>query len=54
MFLGQNSLGPLPPTPLCLTLRERKINPIFLEIESMIGKTNFTLGPIKEISFVLL
>ena len=46
------ALGPL---PLRVQFCGQKLTPIFLEIESMIAKTNFTLGPIeKSIFFVQL
>ena len=45
-----------PRTPSCPILWEKKLTSLFfLEIESMIAKTNFTLGPIeKSIFFVQL
>ena len=43
------ALGPTP--PLRVQFCENKINHHFLEIEYMIAKTNFTLGPIKKSIF---
>ena len=34
-------------------LRIKKITPIFLDIESMIAKTNFKLGPIEKSIFLV-
>ena len=51
------ALGPPPHPPFVSNFAEEKLTPIFLflEIESMIAKTNFTLGPIeKSIFFVQL
>ena len=49
MSSGQNSLGP--PPSLSPTLQKQNYLR-FLEIEPLIGKTDFTLGPL--IFFVLL
>ena len=41
-----------PPSPGMVFLRIKKNYPyFFLEIESMIAKTNFTLGPIEKLIF---
>ena len=50
-ILGHEALGPPPSCPI---LREKKLTPIFfLEIESLIAKTNFTLGPIEKSIFLV-
>ena len=47
------ALGP-PPPPFVSNFAEKKLTPIFfLEIESMIAKTNFTLGPIEKSIFLV-
>ena len=43
---------PSDPPPFVSNFAEKKINPhFFLKIESMIAKTNFTLGPIEKYFF---
>ena len=47
------ALGP-PPNPFVSNFARKKLTPIFfLEIESMIAKTNFTLGPIEKSIFLV-
>ena len=45
----------LGPPPFVSNFARKKINPhfFFLEIESMIAKTNFTLGPIEKSIFLV-
>ena len=44
----------LGPPPFVSNFAEKKLTPIFfLEIESMIAKTNFTLGPIEKSIFLV-
>ena len=51
-FLHPQTRSPRTPPPSCPILREKKLTPyFFLEIESMIAKTNFTLGPIEKSIF---
>ena len=45
------ALGP-PQPPFVSNFVGKKLTPIFLEIESMIAKTNFTLGPIEKSIFL--
>ena len=53
-FLHPQTRSPrTPPSPLRVQFCEKKLTPIFLEIESMIAKTNFTLGPIEKSFFLL-
>ena len=51
-ILGHEALGP---PPLRVQFCEKKkLTPIFfLEIESLIAKTNFTLGPIEKSIFLV-
>ena len=43
-----------PPPPFVSNFAQKKLTPIFfLEIESMIAKTNFTLGPIENLFFLV-
>ena len=52
-FLHPGTRSPRTPPPSCPILR-KKINPhFFLEIESLIAKTNFTLGPIEKSIFLV-
>ena len=52
--IWHEALGP-PPPPSCPIFQKKKSTPIFLEIESMIAKTNFILCPIEKfICFVQL
>ena len=51
-ILGHEALGP--PPPFVSNFARKKINPhFFLEIESLIAKTNFTLGPIEKSIFLV-
>ena len=53
-FCGYRHEALGPPFPLRVHFCENKINPhFFLEIESMIAKTNFTLGPIEKSIFLV-
>ena len=54
-FLHPQTRSPrTPPPPLRVQFCGNKINPhFFLEIESMIAKTNFTLGPIEKSIFLV-
>ena len=46
--IRHEALGPHPPPPLHVPYCGKKLPPIFLEIESRVAKTNFTLGPIEK------
>ena len=51
--IRHEALGPPPPPPFVSNFA-KKIKPhFFLEIESMIAKTKFTLGPIENSFFLL-
>ena len=53
-FLHPGTRSPRPPPPFVSNFAEKKLTPIFfLEIESMIAKTNFTLGPIEKSIFLV-
>ena len=52
IFLALDTKSSDLPTPLRVQFCGKKINPrFFLEIESMIAKTNFTLGSIEKFIF---
>ena len=51
-FLHPGTRSPRTPPPFVSNFAEKKLTPIFfLEIESLIAKTNFTLGPIEKSIF---